>query len=332
MGAWPGESQHQRAVTGLECLRAIGTDTALMQLNGIAQKLKFQALKAKAKEFMETIATDKGLTREELENRIVPDLDLDERGSRAFDFGPRQFRVVLGPDLTPLVRDADGKAKDDLPKPGAKDDPQKANAAVADWKLLKKLLREALKVQVPRLEQAMVAGRRWPVEQFEALLVRHPLMTNLARRLLWGGYDAKGKLVATFRVTEDQTYADVEDRPLALKGPATVGIVHPLKLTEEGRAKWGEVFADYEIIAPFPQLGRRVHTPLPGEEGQTELTRFGGPAIPEIVFQGILKQQGWLRGRWGGGAGYYKRFPEADTTLQLLNKDYGESYATYKRR
>ncbi|MEI8256560.1 MAG: hypothetical protein WCJ30_12880, partial [Deltaproteobacteria bacterium] len=29
---WPGESQHQRAVLGLDCLRAIGTDTALMQI------------------------------------------------------------------------------------------------------------------------------------------------------------------------------------------------------------------------------------------------------------------------------------------------------------
>ena len=46
--AWPGESQHQRAVLGLECLRAIGTDVALMQLNGIAQKLSFKGLKARA--------------------------------------------------------------------------------------------------------------------------------------------------------------------------------------------------------------------------------------------------------------------------------------------
>lgn len=35
---WPGESQHQRAVLGLEILKTIGSDTALMQLNGIAQK------------------------------------------------------------------------------------------------------------------------------------------------------------------------------------------------------------------------------------------------------------------------------------------------------
>ena len=54
--AWPGESQHKRAVLGLDVLRGIGSDVALMQLNGIAQKLKFKALQARAREAMEEIA------------------------------------------------------------------------------------------------------------------------------------------------------------------------------------------------------------------------------------------------------------------------------------
>src|SRR5262249_26446208 len=95
--AWPGEGQHQRAVAGLECLRAIGSDTALTQLNGVALKLKFKGLQNRARQLMEAIAAARGLTRAELEDRIVPDLDLDERGSRVFDFGPRRFTVALGP-------------------------------------------------------------------------------------------------------------------------------------------------------------------------------------------------------------------------------------------
>ena len=116
---WPGESQHVRRVFGLECLRAIGTDVALMQLSGIAQKLPFKGLKAKATEFMEVIARDRGLSRAELEDRIIPDCELDDRGGRVFDFGPRQFRFALGNAMKPMVRDEAGKLKDDLPKPGA---------------------------------------------------------------------------------------------------------------------------------------------------------------------------------------------------------------------
>jgi hypothetical protein len=321
--AWPGENQHPRAVLGLECLRAIGTDTALMQLNGIAQKLKFQGLKNKAREFMEAIAQDKGLSREELEDRVVPDLDLDERGSRVFDFGPRQFRVVIGPDLDPLVRDESGKAKGDLPKPGTKDDALKAAAAVEEWKLLKKQLREVLKVQAPRLEQAMVTGRRWPVESFEALLVRHPLMSNLARRLLWAGYDAKGKLVALFRVTEDQQYADADDRPLALKGVASIGIVHPLHLTDEQRSKWGQAFGDYEIIPPFPQLGRPVFVPEKGEAKGKTIDRLAKAKVPGMSLRGTLERCGWVRGSaydHGIIQEFYKQFPGSDVSVVLENE------------
>ncbi len=322
--AWPGESQHQRAVTGLECLRAIGTDTALTQLNGIAQRLKFKGLQNKARQFMEAIAKDRGLTRDQLEDRIIPDLDLDARGTRVFDFGPRRFEVVLGPDLRPLVRDEDRNLREDLPKPGARDDAAKASAAVAEWKVLKKALREAVKVQAFRLEQAMVIGRRWTPDEFQTLLVRHPLMVNLVRRLLWGGYDASGKLVRTFRVTEEGEYADAEDRPCTLDGLAAVGVVHPLHLSDEARAKWGQVFGDYEIIAPFPQLGRPTYG-LEGDEGQaSELTRFAGRKVPGVSVAGYLEKSGWQRGPLhdhGDFHEHYKHFPGANVTAEAEYDD-----------
>jgi hypothetical protein len=315
--AWPGEGQHQRAVTGLECLRAIGTDTALTQLNGIAQRLKFKGLQARAREFMEAVAKDRNLTSEQLEDRIVPDLGLDERGTRVFDFGPRRFEVVLGPDLRPLVRDEQRKLRENLPKPAAKDDGAKAGAAVAEWKVLKKALREAAKVQAFRLEQAMVVGRRWAPDEFRTLLVRHPLMVNLVRRLLWGGYDGRGRLARTFRVTEEGEYADAEDRPRTLDGLASVGVVHPLYLSEEERSKWGQVFGDYEVIAPFPQLGRPVFG-LEADEGRgTEITRFAGKKIPGVSVAGYLERSGWQRGPLHDHGDYhehYKHFASAGVT------------------
>jgi predicted DNA-binding WGR domain protein len=315
--AWPGESQHQRAVFGLECLRTIGSDTALMQLNGIAQKLKFKGLKEKAAQAMEAIATAKGLTRSQLEDRIVPDCDLDERGSRVFDFGPRQFRFVLGPEMKPMIKDADGKVKTDLPKPGAKDDSTKADAAVAEWKLLKKQIKEVATIQAQRLEQAMVTGRRWPVADFQTLLVKHPLMTNLVRLLLWGGYDSAGKLASTFRVTEDQTLADMKDDEYAPTKIDTVGIVHPLHLTAEQQSTWGEVFSDYELIPPFRQLGRRVVRPEPEELKASAITRFQGIAVPAPTLVYGLEKLGWSRGTGMDGGGFdehSKPFPAAQVT------------------
>lgn len=314
---WPGESQHARAVFGLECLRAIGSDVALMQLSGIAQKLKFKGLKSKAEEFVTAIAEERGMSRAELEDRVVPDCGLDEHGRREFSFGPRSFSFVLGAGLKAMVRDADGKIREDLPKPSSKDDAALAEESVAEWKLMKKQIKEVASIQASRLEQAMVVGRRWRVEDFEVLVVRQPLMTHLARQLLWEAFDTSGKRIAIFRVTDERDYADSEDSPVSLAEAAAVGVAHPLSLSEEERAAWGQVFGDYEIVSPFPQLGRAVYTLEPGEAGLTELTRFKGTKLvaPTLVF--TLEKLGWIRGE-AMDAGCFdehsKQFPAADVT------------------
>ncbi|MBS0206199.1 MAG: DUF4132 domain-containing protein [Planctomycetes bacterium] len=314
---WPGESQHPRAVFGLECLRAIGSNVALMQLSGIAQKLKFKGLKTKAEEFVEAIAKDKGLTRAELEDRVIPDCGLDENGKREFSFGARSFSFVLGPELKPMVRDADGKVRDDLPKPGARDDAEISKASVDEWKLLKKQIKEVAKIQAGRLEQAMVTGRRWKVDEFEPLMVRHPLMSHLARKIIWGGYDSTGKLLSTFRVTDERDYADTEENPVSLKEASCIGIVHPLHLGEDERSAWGGILGDYEIVPPFAQLGRSVHSLVKGEETADNLDRFKGMKLvaPTLVFG--LEKLGWIRGV-GMDAGCFdehsKQFPAADVT------------------
>jgi predicted DNA-binding WGR domain protein len=314
---WPGEGQHQRAILGLECLRTIGTDGALMQLNGIAQKVKFKALQSAATGFMEEIATARKMSRAELEDRIVPDCDLDEKGSRLFDFGARKFWFVLGPEMKPIVRDEAGKKLPDLPKPGGKDDATLAEAAVAEWKLMKKQIREVAKIQADRLEQAMVSGRRWKSSEFEQLLVRHPLMTHLVRLLVWAAYDAKGTLAGTFRVAEDGTYADARDEKFSLGAAAQVGVVHPLHLSPEVRAAWGTVFGDYQIIPPFPQLGRPLFALEKGEEKASEIVRFAKKKIASPTLVSTLEKLGWSRGTpedAGIFSEHSKRFYAADVT------------------
>ncbi len=314
---WPGESQHQRAVNGLECLRAIGTDTALMQINRIAQKVKFKGLQQRAAECMDRIAKDRGLSRVELEDRIVPDCDLDARGERIFDFGPRQFRFVLGPQMKPMVRDPQGTLKPNLPAPNTKDDADKAAQALADWKLLKRQVSEVASVQAVRLEQAMVTGRRWTRDEFETLLVRHPLMTHLARTLIWGTYDANGTLTATFRVTEDQTYADSADDTCDLAANASIGIIHPLHLPDDERGAWGEILSDYELVQPFAQLGRPIHHLTEAELAKTDITRFNDHVLSAASLVFGLDKFGWIRDAPGDGGGFHghsKPFYQANVT------------------
>ncbi|WP_032916663.1 DUF4132 domain-containing protein [Leptospira santarosai] len=318
---WPGESQHQRAVLGLEILKTIGSDTALMQLNGIAQKVKFKGLKEMANTFMESIAKKKGLKKSELEDRVIPDCGLDEEGKREFDFGPRKFQFVLGPDLKPMVKDEDGKIKDDLPKPNSKDDADLANASMEEWKLMKKQIREIGRIQAQRMEQAMVTGRRWKTEEWEMLIAKHPLMTHIAKTILWWVcFPDREKSVEVFRLTEERDYADVHDNSLNLRGGSYVGIVHPLLLLSEEKKSWGQLFTDYEIVSPFSQLGRPVYVLSEEDKSKREIPGFTKQKVKaeQLVFG--LEKMGWSRGAAGDGGGideHSKQFEVDDVTAVI---------------
>ena len=294
--AWPGESQHKRATVGLDILAAIGSDIALMQLNGIAQKLKFKALQERAKEKIANIAESRELTVAELEDRLAPDLGLDDNGSLLLDFGPRQFTVSFDETLKPFVRDASGSRLKDLPKPNKSDDELQANNAVNRYKLLKKDARTVAAQQVARLESAMCLRRRWSPENFQLFLVEHPLVRHLTRRLIWGVYSTENQLLACFRVAEDNSYSTADDDLFTLpEGDISIGIPHVLEISPTDAAAFGQLFADYELLPPFRQLDRNSYALTEAERNASELTRWAGRKCPSGRVMG-LANKGWMRG------------------------------------
>ncbi|MCP9969820.1 DUF4132 domain-containing protein [Actinomadura madurae] len=140
-----------------------------------------------------------------------------------------------------------------------------------------------------RLERAMVTGRSWTPEEFRAFFVEHPLMGHIARRLVWAAGDA------VFRVAEDGTLADVHDDEFTLPPDAAVTLPHPVLLDEKTVAAWASVFADYEILQPFEQLGRPVHVLADDERAGTRLARFEGRTAHFGRFLGMTSR-GWELG------------------------------------
>ncbi|MDN3351522.1 DUF4132 domain-containing protein [Actinomadura sp. DC4] len=285
--AWPGEGGHSKAVAGLDVLAEIGTEIALMHLNGIAQRVKFKGLKERAGWKIREVADGLGLTREQLADRLVPDFGLDEEGSMALDYGPRRFIVGFDEQLKPYISDEDGKRRKALPAPGARDDATQAPAARKRFADLKKDVRTVARDLIRRMEAAMVERRDWSVAEFTDLFVHHPLTWHVARRLVWVSDGT------AFRVAEDRSFADVEDRALTLPDGARIHLAHPLELGGVLDA-WAEMFADYEILQPFPQLGRPVFALTEEERAGRRLTRFEGITVPTGKVIG-LERHGWSR-------------------------------------
>ena len=57
------------------------------------------------------------MSQQQLEDRIVSNCDLDERGTNVFDFGSRKFRLLLGPDMSPMVEELTASSKLICPSP-----------------------------------------------------------------------------------------------------------------------------------------------------------------------------------------------------------------------
>ena len=293
---WATERAKPKALTGIDVLAAIGTDVALMNLNAIAEKSPFAKLRARAKERIDALAEARGLTMDELADRLVPDLGLDDRGGLDLSFGPRGFRVGFDEMLRPWVRDAAGQRLAALPRPAKADDGVLAKAAARRWTGLKRDAEAVAGLQVSRLETMMSRQRRVARDVFETFFAGHPLMRHLAGRLVWGVFKGPApadRLIDTFRIAEDFSRTDAEDRPVSHEeGHGFVGPVHPLHLAPEALAQWSALFADYEIPQPFPQLGRETFALEDAEAGSARLMRFDGKRVFGGHLRG-LRPQGW---------------------------------------
>lgn len=279
-----------RALQALEGLGAIRDDRALRHIYAVATHSSGK-LKKRAAQILGDVCRQRGLSQDELEDRIVPELGLDERGTIAFDFGARRFTVGFDELLRPFVCDDGGARLAAFPHASGADDVDKVRSAAALWKNLKRDVESIGKEQTHRLERAMCGERTWSLEGFTTRLVSHRLLGHLARRLVYGVVRDKN-IVTTFRVAEDKTFADQNDAPVVLEPDALVAIVHPVRLTESDLARWKQIFIDYKTVQPFHQLDREL-VALSAEELQgTTLTRFAGTVAHGGSFFG-LRDRGW---------------------------------------
>ncbi|MEY9929096.1 hypothetical protein ABH926_003736 [Catenulispora sp. GP43] len=295
--AWPGEGGSARAAAGLDVLIAVGGEAGLREVYDISQRSSFTALRAEASRRVAKAATARGLSADQLEDRLVLNLGAGPDGTLTLDYGARHFTVAFDEYLAPYISAETGKRRATLPKPSAKDDAALAAEAQRRFTALKKDAKTFAVRQAARLEQAMVTGRRWSAGEFRSAFVEHPLLRLLGRRIVWGEFDTDGALNAAFRIAEDGTFANVADERHTLSpdhhdGTGTIGVVHPVHLAAE-LSHWAEICHDYEIIQPFPQVGRPTFALTPSECEATRLDRFCDTRLPTDRFLALHRTPGW---------------------------------------
>lgn len=314
--------EHSRSAIAAEAVKALalsGSSAALMEVDGMSRKFKNKAVRAAAGQAMRNAAEQLGLTTDQLADKIVPDLGFDENNCRVFDYGSRQFKVYLGPGGTLEIYNGDKKIKN-LPKPGANDDAEKAAAASADFKEMKKQLKTTAANQQARLESVLMNERKWSADGWRQLFVKNAVMHGFAIGLIWGIYDEKGTLTQTFRYTEEGSFNTSDDEELELPENVQIGLVHPLELTPEQLNEWTSQLEDYEIEQPFAQLARKIYTMTDEERNSDSITRFKDTSINSLSLIGKMTKSGWYKGA-AEDAGWFYYFYREDISSRTKQPD-----------
>ena len=310
--SWPREQGMFKAVTGLDILADMGSDAAIRTINAILLKTKYKPLLARAGEILETIADVRGLTKDQLDDRLVPTLGLDENGEMMLDFGPRAFSVQLDEKLRPSLVDSSGKTVKTLPRAAKADDKQKVKESTALWKEFKADLRKEAPTQLLRLERAMIEERRWTGADFKALLAGHPLLRHIVSSLVWAEY-VGSKPNRTFLLYKDGTFFTSGDKHVEIADAASVGIPHPLVIRAQLKG-WTECLARHKVKQAFPQIIRQTFAKK--DDRNTDLFGIQGGKAPTKIFRG-MKAKGWKPDIGDAGLiwGFYK--PLSRGTVQL---------------
>ena len=107
------------------------------------------------------------------------------------------------------------------------------------------------RIQTRRLEEAMVAGRRWKPAMWREQFAAHRLMSEIAGGLVWGRYDGDDGLRSAFLLDDRESVAFDENSDL-------VGVVHPMELGD-AIADWRQRLGDADRAQPFAQLDRKLY-------------------------------------------------------------------------
>ncbi|MDE5835317.1 MAG: DUF4132 domain-containing protein, partial [Ruminococcus sp.] len=243
-----------------------------------------------------------------------------------FDYGKRQFNVYLTPTLEIEIYNGDKKVKN-MPKVGANDDKAIAEKSYNDFKVMKKQIKTVIENQKQRLEYVLMCDRKWNCEDWKNLFVKNPVMHCFAIGLIWGIYNGS-ELIESFRYMDDGSFTNIEEDEFEIPENASIGLVHPIELTDEQKNTWIEQLSDYEITQPFNQLTRRCYKPTEKELNSDEVTRFEGVSIGSYTLRGKLTKQGWETGE-PMDAGFFEEFVRNDVIKCTKNSDGTTVYDGY---
>jgi hypothetical protein len=272
---------------GLHVLGQLPGPEAVAQLARLTLVVRQRSSRAAVEKALAAVAEREGITPGELEEIAVPTFGLDGPGRFRRRFGDHTAEVVFPAGGAPVwswLR-ADGRAQKSVPA-AVRD----AHAAeLAGLKGAVKDVQAMLPAQRERLERLYLEGRTIRYADWRARYLDHPLVGQLARRLIWsiGGSGSA--------ILGPDGLVDAGDRPVAEPSPdAPVTLWHPVEARVDEVLAWRRWVEGHEVRQPFKQAHREVYLLTEAEvRTHTYSNRFAAHVLKQHQLKALADQKGW---------------------------------------
>lgn len=275
-------------------LEQMGGFDSLAALSQIKNKVKAPLLGAQAVGALERAARSQGLPMEELEELVVPTFGLGIPGVR---------REQLG-DVTASVEVEGGEValrwfrRSNEIKSAPTDVKNTFGEELRELRQTTKEAGLALSAQKQRLDGLLMSGRILPYSQWRERYIDHPLIAQMARRLIWR-FDLPGGERLGIALNGDPV--DVEGKLIeGLSDDVPVRLWHPIEAGASAIEAWREFLIDREIRQPFKQAHREVYVLTEAElRTNTYSNRFAAHILKQHQMAALMRQRGWRYGLQG---------------------------------
>ncbi len=263
------------------------------QLSRLAQRVKYDTAQRLIEKALARAAQKAGVSREEIEEISVPDCGLGPGGTCTVRFGEYSACISVEETTSVAVQwsDAQGKALKSAPACVKRDHAE-------TWKALQQSVKETGKMLAAhraRIEGLLLSQRALPIETLRAHYLDHPLLADMARRLIWQFESGPG-------IWHEGRVVDDAGRPIDLGAQKTARLWHPLSSDPQTILHWRCWLEDRGIRQPFQQAHREVYLITDAERHTgAQSNRFAGHVLRQHVFAALCESRGWtfrLMGQW----------------------------------
>lgn len=299
-------------ITAMLTALSISDDPLIIQmLLGLSRRYRTRSIQDLAKELVGTIAERNNWTADELADRTIPTAGLDDNGILTIDYDSRTFSAYVDDKEKFVLLNETGKVVKTLPAARQNDDAAIIKEGKALFSDSKKEFKQVIESQTARLYEAMCSERLWTSSDWQEYLFEHAIMKRLITRLVWLEMDKEGKIMHSFRPSDDGCLLDFDDEEVTLSADSQIKLAHKVLLSETECESWRAHLKDYEIKSIFGKFTQFDHNLPAFKKGADQIDEFKGYLTDTFTLRGVLTKMGYRRASIEDGGSfdrYYKPY------------------------